>query len=129
MKEKKFKLQEAELREKDILIQDNLIKLSTFLQQQEMRKKKDIETTKAEERVSQIISQNLTPFFYPIQKIQEYNQSIADKLQLLKVYKQKAEKIESKVRSMKKFEMFLEEVKDGNSDEFAELQDILSRYK
>jgi len=30
---------------------------------------------------------------------------------------------------MKKFEMFLEEVKDGNSDEFAELQDILSRYK
>ena len=129
MKEKKFKLQEAELREKDILIQDNLIKFSTFLQQQEMRKKKDIETTKAEERVSQIISQNLTPFFYPIQKIQEYNQSIADKLQLLKVYKQKAEKIESKVRSMKKFEMFLEEVKDGNSDEFAELQDILSRYK
>jgi len=66
MKEKKFKLQEAELREKDILIQDNLIKFSTFLQQQEMRKKKDIETTKAEERVSQIISQNLTPFFYPI---------------------------------------------------------------
>ena len=64
MKEKKFKLQEAELREKDILIQDNLIKFSTFLQQQEMRKKKDIETTKAEERVSQIISQNLTPLFF-----------------------------------------------------------------
>ena len=68
MKEKKFKLQEAELREKDILIQDNLIKFSTFLQQQEMRKKKDIETTKAEERVSQIISQNLTPFFIQYRK-------------------------------------------------------------
>ena len=45
-------MQEAELREKDILIQDNLIKFSTFLQQQEMRKKKDVELTKAEERVS-----------------------------------------------------------------------------
>jgi hypothetical protein len=31
-KEARFKLQEAELREKDIMIQDNLIKFSTFLQ-------------------------------------------------------------------------------------------------
>jgi hypothetical protein len=51
-KEKKFKLQEAELREKDILIQDNLIKFSTFLQQQEMRKKKDLDATEAELKVS-----------------------------------------------------------------------------
>lgn len=42
-KEKRFKLQEAELREKDILIQDNLIKFSTYLQQQELRKNKDEE--------------------------------------------------------------------------------------
>jgi hypothetical protein len=105
-------LQETELRTKDILIQDNLIKFSTFLQQQEMRKKKDVELTRGEER-----------------KIEEYNQSIADKLLLLKVYKTKAEKIESKVRSMKKFELFLEGVKDANPDEFSELQDILSRYK
>jgi hypothetical protein len=30
---------------------------------------------------------------------------------------------------MKKFEKFLEKVKDANSDEFSELIDILSRYK
>ena len=42
-KDKKFKLQETELREKDILIQDNLIKFSTFLQQQETKKFKDTE--------------------------------------------------------------------------------------
>ena len=30
---------------------------------------------------------------------------------------------------MKKFELFLEGVKDANSDEFAELQEILSRHK
>jgi hypothetical protein len=56
-KEKKFKLQEAELREKDILIQDNLIKFSTFLQQQEMRKKKDLDATDSELKVSLIFIQ------------------------------------------------------------------------
>ena len=30
---------------------------------------------------------------------------------------------------MKKFEKFLEKVKDANPDEFSELIDILSRYK
>jgi chromosome segregation ATPase len=30
---------------------------------------------------------------------------------------------------MKKYDEFLERVKDANQDEFAELQDILSRYK
>jgi len=45
MKEKRFKLQEAELREKDVLIQENLIRFSTFLQQQNMRKNKDKDHT------------------------------------------------------------------------------------
>jgi hypothetical protein len=36
------------LREKDTLIQDNLIRFSTFLQQQEQRKKKDEELAKIE---------------------------------------------------------------------------------
>jgi len=44
-KEKRFKLQEAELREKDVLIQENLIRFSTFLQQQNMRKNKDKDHT------------------------------------------------------------------------------------
>jgi cell shape-determining protein MreC len=41
----------------------------------------------------------------------------------------KAEKIERKVQSMKKYEHFLEKVREANPDEFAELIDILSRYK
>lgn len=48
---------------------------------------------------------------------------------MLGIYKEKAEKIEKKVESMKKFEKFLEKVKDANPDEFSELIDILSRYK
>jgi len=59
-KEKKFKLQEAELREKDILIQDNLIKFSTFLQQQEMRKKKEMDQTENELKVSNNFNANLS---------------------------------------------------------------------
>jgi len=37
------------LKEKDTLIQDNLIRFSTFLQQQEQRKKKDEDLAKGEE--------------------------------------------------------------------------------
>ncbi len=48
LKENRFRVQEAELREKDVLIQENLIKFSTFLQQQNMRKNKDIEVTNNE---------------------------------------------------------------------------------
>jgi hypothetical protein len=48
-------VREKELREKDILIQDNLIRFSTFLQQQEMRKKKDLDAALLEEAVSEKI--------------------------------------------------------------------------
>ena len=41
----------------------------------------------------------------------------------------KADKIERKMKAMKKFEMFLERVKENNPDEFQELHDILSRYQ
>lgn len=37
------------------------------------------------------------------------------------VYKAKADKIESKVKSMKQYEVFLEGVKEANPDEFSEL--------
>lgn len=40
----------------------------------------------------------------------------------------KADRIERKVKAMKKFESFLERVKEQNTDEFQELHDILSRY-
>mmetsp|Transcript_15782 Transcript_15782/g.24296 ORF Transcript_15782/g.24296 Transcript_15782/m.24296 type:complete len:126 (+) Transcript_15782:253-630(+) len=77
-----------------------------------MRKKKDVELTQMENK-----------------RIEQLDDEIRDKIQLLEIYKAKAEKIERKVESMKKFEKFLEKVKDANPDEFSELIDILSRYK
>ena len=51
------------------MIQDNLIKFSTFLQQQEMKKKKDQELTTAE-----------------LQKIAKLEEEIKEKEELKKLY-------------------------------------------
>jgi chromosome segregation ATPase len=77
-----------------------------------MRKKKDMELTTVEN-----------------QKIEKLEQEIQEKNEQLGVYQNKAGRIERKVHLMKKYDDFLERVKDNNQDEFAELQDILSRYK
>ena len=45
-------MREKELREKDILIQDNLIRFSSFLSQQDTRKTKDLEAALLEKSVS-----------------------------------------------------------------------------
>jgi len=62
-------------------------------------------------------------------KIQQLEEEIHDKSQLYEMYLKKANQIERKVKNMKKFEAFLEKVKDGNQDEFSELADIFGRYK
>ena len=76
-----------------------------------MRKKKDQELTEVEKK-----------------KIAQLDQEIEERHEQLKIYKEKAERIERKVESMRKFEKFLEKVKDANPDEFQELIDIHSRY-
>ena len=48
---------------------------------------------------------------------------------MLEKYRSLSNKIERKVKAMKKYEGFLEKVKEANPDEFSELQDILSRHK
>ena len=46
--EKRCRVREKELREKDILIQDNLIRFSSFLSTQDTRKNKDLEAAELE---------------------------------------------------------------------------------
>jgi len=76
-----------------------------------MRKKKDMDLTGVE-----------------LKKIEQLDDEIREKNEQLAIYKKKAEKIEGKVLLMKKFDTFLETVKDANQDEFGELIDIVSRY-
>ena len=64
-----------------------------------------------------------------LKKIEQLDDEIREKNEQLAIYTKKADKIEKKVQQMKKFDTFLEVVKDANQDEFGELQDIISRYK
>ena len=69
-----------------------------------MRKKKDLELTKQE-----LDKQNLL------------HDEIVEKMQYLELLKAKSDKIAGKVKAMKKFEDFLEKVKENNQDQFTEL--------
>jgi hypothetical protein len=100
-KEENFKKRESELREKDILIQDHLIKFSTFLQSHEMRRKKDAELHKIEE-----------------EKIKEKKDEVGKGSDKSTYLLKEAKKIETKVQYMQKFETFLEKVKEQHPDEF-----------
>lgn len=94
------------------MIQDNLIKFSTFLQQQETRKFKDSEATKVEKAKIILLDEEI--------KVQQIKLSICEN---------KALDIDRSVDSMRRYEQFLEKVKEANPDEFEDLISILSRYK
>lgn len=79
------------------MIQDNLIKFSTFLQQQEMRQRKDLELTAIEKK-----------------KIEQLEEEFREKEALNQMYAKKQERIDRKVKIMKKYDEFLERVKDAN---------------
>ena len=76
-----------------------------------MRRKKDNELTQYEQG-----------------KIAGLDEDIRVQRIKLDICKAKADRIERKVGAMKKFEKFLEKVKDANPDEFTDLVDIVSRY-
>lgn len=91
--EKRCRVREKELREKDILIQDNLIRFSSFLSQQDIRKTKDIEAAQAEQL-----------------KINEKDREIEVATQRLKALKNQDARIERKMAKLVKFETFLKTV-------------------
>ena len=74
------------------MIQENLIKFSTFLQQQEMRMRKDNDLADQEKK-----------------RIMQLNEEIAEKSIMLNEYKEKATQIEEKVKNDTKLQ------KDRNS--------------
>lgn len=89
-----------------------MIKFSTFLQDNEKKKKRADQKIKDEQ-------ESITTKEKEIDRKKEY----------LRILEEKSKRIEFKVRAMKKYELYLENVRDFNLDEYQELQDILSRYK
>lgn len=47
----------------------------------------------------------------------------------LKILEEKSRRVEFKVQAMRKYEQYLENVRDFNPDQYQDLHDILSRYK
>lgn len=89
-----------------------MIKFSTFLQENEKKKKR------ADERIA-----------YETKVIDEKDNEIARKKELLRVLKDKHGRITNQVKTMKTYENYLEKVKEENRDEYNELSDILRRYQ
>ena len=109
--EKRCRVREKELREKDILIQDNLIRFSSFLSTQDTRKNKDLEAAELE-RV----------------KIIEKDREIEQAEVRLRALQDQHERINLKVQKLSTFENFLKDVQQTYSDEFSDIEEIKQIY-
>ena len=107
-----FRLTEKELRDKDQEIQEALINFAAYLDANTKVVKKCDDNIKALER------ENL-----------EKEQEIAKKTRLLKILKSKSDNIKNQKVAVQKYNDFLDDVRNANSDEFTEVNHILDRYK
>ncbi len=89
-----------------------MIKFSQFLQDNE-KKKSEADKKRADEN----------------NKIEVLKKQIEKKKEQYQILQDKQTRINLKVKAMKKYEAYLESVRDRNPDEYQELQDILSRYE
>ena len=110
--EDKFRDQEADLRGLDLELQNSMIKFSQFLQDNE-KKKNDADQRRADEK----------------KKIEVLHKQIERKRDQYQILQDKYKRINLKVRAMKKYEEYLDSVRERNPDEYQELSDILSRHQ
>lgn len=89
-----------------------MIKFSQFLQDNE-KKKNEADAKRNEEN----------------KKIELLRKQIVRKEEQLHILQEKQARINLKVKAMKKYEEYLDSVRERNPDEYQELQDILARYK
>jgi predicted esterase YcpF (UPF0227 family) len=106
-----FRLTEKELREKDQEIQEQLIQFAAYL---------DTNTKvikKCEDNIEQLKVDNV-----------KKDEETLRKTRLQKILKNKAESIRKQKEAVQKYHNFLEDVRNENSDEFAEVSNIIERY-
>lgn len=109
--EEKFKKDEAELIEKDMNLQDQMIEFANYLQVNEQNKKKSEQKLKEEKDLTERKRIEILK-----REKQEY------------MLKRKTEIIGYKVNSMKIYENYLQEVMEEHQDEYSEISDIKNRY-
>ena len=93
------------------MIQDNLIRFSSFLSQQDTHKTKALENAQIERA-----------------KIEEKDREIEQAQHKLDALRAQHDRIERKMRRLQKFEDLMKEVQLKYSDEFTDLVEITMRY-
>lgn len=110
-KEKEFKEKEQSIRSHDLLVQQTLIKYNKTLQENEAKRSKAEKKFEEENKLKKAKDDRILELNHEIQVLNE-----------------RANKLERDVNKMKKYEEFLERVRERNQDEFQDISDILSRY-
>lgn len=111
-REEELKTQEADLIKKDLDLQGQLIGFSKILQDNQSKKKDKLQKMKTEENL-----------------IKAKQEELARRKEELESLRRQTHNISIKVKSMKTYERYLEQVKERNPDEYSELSDIKSRYE
>jgi chromosome segregation ATPase len=109
--ENDFKATESRIRAKDLEVQQDLIKSNQFLQENELKRAKAKKKYEDELKLKR----------QKEEKIEQLNHEIKD-------LRATAARLEKKVARMKKYEDFLEKVKEKNPDDFPDISDIHGRY-
>lgn len=109
--ENDFKATESRLRSKDLELQKELIKYNQVLQENELKRLKAKKRGEDEGRLRRQKEDRIVQLTTEIRDLRE-----------------QATALEKKVSRMKKYEDFLERVKEKNPDDFADILDILGRY-
>ena len=110
-REEVFKTKEAQLRARDLFIQEQLITFNKFLQDNEIKKARANKRYEDENKGKK-------------QKEEKYEKLRKE----IKKSKKENHRLERQVQNIRKYEDYLELVRDRNPDDFQDISEILNRY-
>ena len=110
-REEVFKTKEAQLRARDLFIQEQLITFNKFLQDNEIKKSRANKRYEDENKGKK-------------QKEEKYEKLRKE----IKKNKKENHRLERHVQNIRKYEDYLELVRDKNPDDFQDISEILNRY-
>jgi predicted nucleic acid-binding Zn-ribbon protein len=106
-----FRVKEHELKDRDQEIQESLITFANYLDtNQRAMKKSDL-------NIALVTDEN-----------EKKDSEISRKEKQLAILRQKAKRIEKRKLAVEQYQIYLEKVREKNSDEYSEISDILARY-
>mmetsp|Transcript_13740 Transcript_13740/g.40615 ORF Transcript_13740/g.40615 Transcript_13740/m.40615 type:complete len:362 (-) Transcript_13740:1254-2339(-) len=111
-KEEAFRLREEALRKKDLELQENLLKFKKFLQENESKKNRAEKRARDEEKQRLVKEAEIVKLKAELQRQQEHKVEM-----------------EQKAENLRKYQEYLHRVVDSATEEYSEIQDLLSRHR